>query len=100
MNHGVREQAENLLIREQKIPEDVVDILVEQGADGESVTAIVEDIGDQIRRVKKQRAQKDILYGSSWYVGRIILIGANIGFIFWGAIVFGAIQLFRGFSNS
>lgn len=45
---------------------------------------------------KKSRAKKDILYGALWCIGGTILTIANIGFIFWGAILFGGIQLIKG----
>lgn len=46
-----------------------------------------------------EKAQKDMLYGALWCVGGLVLTMAHIGFIFWGAIVFGAIQFFRGIAN-
>jgi hypothetical protein len=55
---------------------------------------------DQIDEARRQRASKDMLYGGLWCVGGIILTAANIGFIFWGAILFGGIQFFRGLANS
>lgn len=47
----------------------------------------------------KAQAEKDILYGALWCGGRIVLTAANIGLIFWGAIVFGGFQLIKGFVN-
>ena len=44
----------------------------------------------------KAKAEKDILYGSLWCFGGVIGTMADIGFIFWGAIVFGGIQLVQG----
>lgn len=40
-----------------------------------------------------------MLYGVLWCSGGLLLTLANVGFIFWGAILFGAIQFFRGVSN-
>lgn len=37
-----------------------------------------------------------MIYGALWCVGGIMATLANFGFIFWGAIVFGAIQFFMG----
>lgn len=45
-------------------------------------------------------ANKDMLWGAVWCVGGIIGTVADTGYIFWGAIVFGAIQFFKGLSNS
>jgi hypothetical protein len=49
--------------------------------------------------VLKKKAQKDIIVGGLWFLGGIIGTFANIGFIFWGAIVFGFIQGCRGIFN-
>ncbi|MBI1837619.1 MAG: hypothetical protein HYR91_10195 [Flavobacteriia bacterium] len=47
----------------------------------------------------KQKAKKDVIFGSLWLVGGLVFTFAEIGYIFWGAIVFGGIQLFKGISN-
>lgn len=52
-----------------------------------------------IENSKNEQAQKDVLYGAIWLIGGVVLTYAEIGYIFWGAIVFGGIQLIRGLSN-
>lgn len=49
---------------------------------------------------RRKKANSDMLYGALWCVGGIVATAANIGFIFWGAILFGGIQFFRGLTNS
>jgi len=49
--------------------------------------------------IEKENAKKDMLYGALWCGGGTIATLAHIGFIFWGAIVFGAFQFLRGFFN-
>ncbi|RYD92110.1 MAG: hypothetical protein EOP50_13205 [Sphingobacteriales bacterium] len=73
--------------------------LVRNGASEEEATRIVLELRAEFTRVKKERAQKDMLYGGLWCAGGTILTIADIGFIFWGAIVFGGIQLVRGLVN-
>lgn len=58
------------------------------------------DINSAYDEARKKQANKDMLYGALWCVGGIIASSANIGAIFWGAIVFGAIQFFKGLINS
>jgi hypothetical protein len=50
--------------------------------------------------MRKEGANKDMLYGALWCFGGIIATVADFGFIFWGAIVFGAIQFIKGATNS
>lgn len=49
--------------------------------------------------VLKKRAQRDMIVGGLWFVGGTIGTLANIGFIFWGAILFGLIQCIKGIVN-
>jgi hypothetical protein len=49
---------------------------------------------------KKKQANKDMLYGALWCVGGILATMSDVGAIFWGAIVFGGIQFFKGLINS
>lgn len=96
----IYEYAGTLLVKEKKSRSEVIDALIGQGIDEETSTIIVENIEDEINRLKKEAAKKDMLYGTLWCVGGIILTVSDIGFIFWGAIVFGAIQFFKGLFNS
>jgi hypothetical protein len=48
---------------------------------------------------RKHKAEKDMLYGLLWFLGGLVLTIAEIGYLFWGAMLFGAIQFFKGFSN-
>jgi hypothetical protein len=48
---------------------------------------------------RKHNAEKDMLYGLLWFLGGLVLTIAEIGYLFWGAMLFGAIQFFKGFSN-
>jgi hypothetical protein len=73
--------------------------LLERGVDEQSAIYIIEEIEQHVNAARKKRANKDMLYGALWCVGGLALTMAHIGFIFWGAIIFGGIQFFRGVSN-
>lgn len=91
--------AASLLIHGNKSEEEVIESLKKEGLDHTSATHIVSDLQQQIDNAKKERAKKDMLYGALWCVGGTVATIANIGFIFWGAIIFGGIQFFRGLMN-
>ncbi len=47
-------------------------------------------------RSKKGMAKRDVLFGMLWLsIGLVLTIG-GYGFIFWGAIVFGVLQVSKG----
>ena len=51
------------------------------------------------QKQQNENANSDILWGAIWCIGGLIGTFANIGYVFWGAIIFGGIQLFRGLIN-
>ncbi|KAB1157952.1 hypothetical protein [Flavobacterium luteum] len=66
-----------------------------------SIMAFQNEISKQeLISAQKKQAENDMLYGALWCIGGIIATAAHIGFIFWGAILFGGIQFFRGLINS
>jgi hypothetical protein len=96
----IYEYAANLLVHQKKNTNETINALIEKGLDKESATTIVSNLEQQIQEAKKERANKDMLYGALWCIGGIVATAADIGFIFWGAIVFGAIQFIKGAANS
>ena len=95
--------AANLLLNQRKSGYETKNALIEQGVNSDTATMIVEKLEMQIDQEQKNaihaQAKKDMLYGALWCVAGTILTLSNVGFIFWGAIVFGGIQFFKGFIN-
>lgn len=91
--------AANLLLNENKSAYETKAKLVEQGLSSEIAGLIVENVEIQIHEAKSEKARKDMIYGALWFCGGTILTVADIGFIFWGAILFGGIQFFKGLIN-
>ena len=73
---------------------------MEEGIDEESASIIVDSLETQINKIRKEQANKDMLYGALWCVGGIVMTVADVGYIFWGAIVFGGYQFLKGAMNS
>ena len=92
----VYEHAANLMIDQKKNRQETQQALIEYGLDEESASIVVSNLEMQIEEAKKKRANNDMLYGAMWCIGGVIATAADIGFIFWGAIVFGGIQFFKG----
>jgi hypothetical protein len=88
--------AASLMIDGGKDAMEVKDMLVAKGMDDSTAYSLVTSIEDEIHKAKKNRGQKDMLYGALWCIGGIVLTAAHIGFIFWGAILFGGIQFIKG----
>ena len=57
-------------------------------------------INEQYEEVSKSSGTRDIIFGGLWFVGGVIGTLSDTGFIFYGAIIFGAIQLVKGFVAS
>lgn len=96
----IYDYAANLLVKEDKSPSEVKKALMEEGIDEESASIIVDSLETQINKIRKEQANKDMLYGALWCVGGIVMTVADVGYIFWGAIVFGGYQFLKGAMNS
>lgn len=92
----VMESAAKQMIEMKKSPEETLQNLREQGIPEESAAVAIQ----AIREAVKERGNKDMLYGGLWFVGGVVATVAEIGYIFWGAIVFGAIQFIQGYMKS
>jgi hypothetical protein len=91
--------AAHLLVNENKNAFLVKEDLMSKGMDEKSATMMIETLQQQIKDAQNERARKDMIYGALWCVGGTVLTIADLGFIFWGAIVFGAIQFIKGAVN-
>lgn len=91
--------AANLLVNGKKKGAEVERLLMLKGLDADSASTIVRELEGPIREAKKAQAKKDMLHGGLWCVGGLALTLADIGFIFWGAIVFGGYQFIKGVVN-
>jgi alcohol dehydrogenase class IV len=96
----IYQYAANMLVHENKSPLEVQNALIAQGLPEETAATVVENLENQIHDAHKEAARKDMLYGALWCVGGTVLTLANVGFIFWGAILFGGIQFLKGLFNT
>ncbi|RZK59851.1 MAG: hypothetical protein EOO91_03740 [Pedobacter sp.] len=96
----VYDHAANLLVNHKMSAYETQNALMEQGLDEENAAIVVSNLEQQIQSAKKERANKDMLYGALWCVGGLIATFADFGFIFWGAILFGGIQFFKRVANA
>ena len=96
---AIYNRAAHLLLNSNKDGVEVRQILINEGLDAKNANHVVTQMEDLMDNAKKAKAKKDMIYGALWCVGGTVLTMAHIGFIFWGAIVFGGIQFFRGVSN-
>ena len=92
--------AADLMINEKKSAYETKKILVNQGLNEQIASIVIKNLQEQISEAKKKRATKDIIYGGLWCAGGTIATVADFGYIFWGAILFGGIQLVKGLVNS
>jgi len=91
-------------------PAGVEQNLIDQGLSAEVATIIVSKLMQARTTLHKEAGQRNMLFGALWCIGGIIVTvltyqaaaGAGGGkyVIAWGAIVFGAIQFFRGVSQA
>ncbi|MPM24412.1 hypothetical protein SDC9_70894 [bioreactor metagenome] len=99
--------AASLLIDQKRSPSDAKRKLMEKGLDEQNATIIIDSLHKEISTQKKARANKDMLFGALWCIGGIVITAATYSaasgggtyVVAWGAIIFGAIQFFKGLAN-
>lgn len=95
------------LIKAGKSREQVNADLRSRGLNEQSAAIIV----DNIFNLRKKAGKKNMLFGALWCIGGILVTAWTYGvaasrssgghyIVAWGAIVFGAIQFFRGLAQS
>ncbi|HEX6889886.1 MAG TPA: hypothetical protein VF141_04320 [Chryseolinea sp.] len=88
--------AANLLVNDKKSTKDVQAALVGKGLSESAAYTIVYNLELEIKNAKKESGKKDMIYGALWCIGGTVATIADIGFIFWGAILFGGVQFVKG----
>ena len=104
----IYDYAANLLINENYTSYEAKQALIDQGLDEETAAIVIRKLEEDIGAVKQKNANKDMLYGALWCIGGIIVTvasysaasGGGTYIVTWGAILFGAIQFFKGLANS
>tara|TARA_B100000787_G_C16089291_1_gene248153 strand:+ start:180 stop:686 length:507 start_codon:yes stop_codon:yes gene_type:complete len=76
------------------------DELIFKGISVQEASKVVNKIEKEIKKAKNTDANNDLIYGALWCIGGIVATAAEIGYIFWGAIVFGGYQFLKGLINS
>ncbi|MEN9638670.1 MAG: hypothetical protein RLZZ262_538 [Bacteroidota bacterium] len=92
--------AANLLINESRTASEAKRVLITQGLNEAKASEVITKVEEQIAEEKREGASKDMLYGALWCIGGVVATVADFGYVFWGAIVFGGVQFFKGLINS
>jgi hypothetical protein len=82
-------------------------MLVEKGLDQPSAAAVVANLTKIRSEAFHAAGKKNMLYGALWCIGGAVVTAVTYGaasggghdVVAWGAIVFGAIQFFRGLAQ-
>lgn len=85
--------------------QEIQSMLVEQGLERTVAATIVANLNQARTDAIHKVGRKNIFFGAAWCIGGIVLTAATYNdggtvIIAWGAIVFGAIQFFRGLGQS
>ena len=95
-------QTGQLLFEEYYTPKNAVEELVKKGLRHEDAEIVVQNLMQQQHEAKIETANKNILYGSLWFIGGLIVtfrtmsLDGGTFIVTWGAIVFGGLQLIKG----
>lgn len=92
-----------------KVPDrEIEEKLVDKGLERSTAGVVVGNLSKVRAKAMSEAGRKNMLYGGLWCVGGIIVTAVTYGaaggggsyVVAWGAIIFGAIQFFRGLAQS
>lgn len=101
-----------IIVNNENTLDEITNTLVSKGIETEKAKTIAQNLYTQVTddiKAKQIIAEKDMRTGARWFWGGVIITSITYLFaedlggsyiVTWGAIVFGAIQFFRGLSNS
>lgn len=106
-NQKIINHAAHLLFVMHKSPEEAIQILSENGLESNIAEKIINNLLLQVSDVKAGAVNTRMLVGAIFFIGGIIVtvvtysnaIPGGTYIVAWGAILFGAIQFFRGLSD-
>lgn len=98
--------ASDLLFVQKKSPTEAKHILVRKGLTSDIADVVVDNL-TELTQKDNDRANRDMIFGALWFFGGIIITavtysaasGGGTYVVTWGAIIFGAIQFFKGLMN-
>lgn len=96
------------LVKAGNSPQQVESKLMEKGLDKASASVVVNNLFSMRSKAVKEAGKKNMLFGALWCIGGTVVTigtyaaasdGGGTYVIAWGAIIFGAIQFFRGLAQ-
>lgn len=97
----------DMLYNQKKSVEETKAALIGNGLKPEDADVVISNLQNQYKQEKKEAGNKNMLCGALWCIGGLLVTfltysaASNGGtyVVAWGAVVFGAIQFFKGVSQ-
>lgn len=94
----------DMLYNQKKSIEETKAALIENGLRAEDADVVIANLQNQYKQEKREAGNKNMLYGALWCIGGLLVTiltysAASDGgtyVVAWGAVIFGAIQFFKG----
>ena len=94
----------DMLYNQKKSVEETKAALIGNGLRAEDADVVIANLQNQYKQEKREAGNKNMLYGALWCVGGLLVTiltysAASDGgtyVVAWGAVIFGAIQFFKG----
>ena len=89
--------ANNIIEKQNCSVSEVQNILIKNGYNSNDISWVVNRL--LFKQQEKKDAIDDMFYGTLWFAGGFLLTIADIGYIFYGAILVGGFQFLKGAFN-
>lgn len=96
--------AANLMVNQNQNSYQIKKALLARGTTDQEAETIIDNLEEEVESARREKAQKDMLWGGIWCVGGIAVTAISYssasgggGYVVtWGAIIFGGVQFMRG----
>lgn len=94
--NDVYEHAGRLLFEEGHSEHQAQQALIEGGVSPEMANQAVNQLAEQFKAAQREKGKKDMGWGALWLLGGLTLTFSDTGYIWYGAIIWGAYKLIDG----
>ena len=96
------------LLKQGLTQDDIKIRLMQEGLPEDAATAVIDNLMQMQMEAKRRAGRRNMVVGALWAVGGLIVTGASYAaagagdryILAWGAVVFGLVQVVRGFMQT
>jgi hypothetical protein len=95
----IYKKIDDIYLNKKKTKSEILSYLISLGISKETAVEMYNNSMSELSSADKDAAESDMIYGFFWFIGGTTLTLAEVGYVFYGAIIFGGIKFLKGAYN-